>query len=537
MKLGLFILLILTSLSIQSQSYEDRIENILIYAEIEGKNQIKSTFDSLNLALQLALKNEDDLIASFVLSSLQRHVLQHYSNYEKALEYANSIKEIAEANPESPILKARYHSSLGLLYYYEFTDKDRAFIEFEKALQILLDNHITPDYHFLNNYAIAYMQYGKQQKAIELLKKAADNYAKYEGFFKNPIYPFTNYSNLGVSYIYENADSAEHYLRLGLKYAEENLSYDQVFSGNVFLGVFLQEQMRLDEAIYYLQKAKDKKFTNSSISHQLLLYEALSDAYYLKKDFQRAFEYAKAVSAYKDSIRLKGIEEKVLAHEYQMELKALQNRQVLHLAKEEIKQAALKRNIAVLSSIFLICITMILFYLYRLTKEKELNRIKAENEALEKEKIRHQSELVLLKKEEQLISANVELSVMEKELSSLKEKLTNHLNKSHDPAFNDLREFLNQIKYSTKKSDKLKKMDSVLSINSNRFYKGIKEKHPNLSEDEIRLATLIRLNLGTEELLLIYNISKSSLNTKRYRIRKKIGLDGKQSLEEYIMNI
>jgi DNA-binding CsgD family transcriptional regulator len=381
------------------------------------------------------------------------------------------------------------------------------------------------------------MEYGKQEKAIHLLKEAAKYYESYTGFFKNPVYPFTNALNLGVAYIYQNRDSAVFYFKSALDIAKNNLKDPQQFSANVFLGVFLQEHGQVDEAIIYLEQANRSVNKNSIVTQKIVLFESFSELYISEGDFEKAYEYLKLVSKYKDTLRLKGIEEKVIAYEYRMELDALRSNQELKLADEKLKSVSFTKRVTLIVAILTIFILVILFLLFRINKQKELNRIKAENEALEKERIKQQAELDLMKKEEQLISANFELSVRENELTNLKDRLNAHLDKSHDPQFDDLRKFLNQIKYSEKKNEQLKNIDSVLSMSSNKFHVKLKELHPNLTESELRLLTLIRLNLSNDELLLIYNISKSSLNTKRYRVRKKIGIPSTTSLEEYIMEL
>jgi DNA-binding CsgD family transcriptional regulator len=177
------------------------------------------------------------------------------------------------------------------------------------------------------------------------------------------------------------------------------------------------------------------------------------------------------------------------------------------------------------------------FVFYRLNKVKELNRIKAENEFLEKEHIRQQAEIDLLRKEEELIHANVELNVQKNELTGLKNRLQAHLDKSYDPEFDDLKHFLKQAQKTEKKTEQLKYLDHVLSYSNSAFYVRLKELHPNLTEDEMRLATLIRLNLSSEELIQVFNISMSSLMTKRYRLRKKLELHKEAGLEEYIMSL
>lgn len=534
-----FILILLFGINSNAQSeYKDRIHSILTFVELEGEVKIKATIDSLELALSIATEKEDLELEVVILSSLQRQMIFLFSDYENAAEYSERLYELAKNNTHTPLLLAIYHNSLGMLYYHEMVDKHKAFNEFEKALTVLKDNSLQLDYHFLNNYAIAFMQDGKQDQAIELLHKARSCFEIYPGFFKNPLYPYTNALNLGVSYIYDHQpDSAEYYFKEALFFATQNLNKSKIFSANVYLGVFYQENGRYDDAISYLETADSLVTYGNSYAQKIILYEAFSELYFEQNDFKLAFEYSVKVNNYKDSLRVKRIDDKVIAFEYKLELEAFKAKKTIELADEKLSQTAFVKKITIIVAVLIISLLLILFFLFRVVKQKEINEIRAKNEYLEKVRIKQQAELDLTKKEEQLISANVELSIRGSELNSLKQNLKIHLDKSHDPQFDDLRKFLNQIKYSEKKNNQLKNIDAVVSVNSSKFYAKLKSLHPDLTENEMRLLTLIRLNLSSDELLLIYNISKSSLNTKRYRIRKKIGLTPKDSLEEFIMSI
>jgi DNA-binding CsgD family transcriptional regulator len=126
---------------------------------------------------------------------------------------------------------------------------------------------------------------------------------------------------------------------------------------------------------------------------------------------------------------------------------------------------------------------------------------------------------------------------MGRELNQFKTKLQDYLNKSHDPQFDGLHLFLKQVGASERKVDKLKLLDEVISFSNNQFYQRLKLTKSKLTEDEIKLLTFIRLNLSQEDLLDYFGIAKSSLNTKRYRIRKKLKLNAEESLEEYLMKL
>lgn len=69
------------------------------------------------------------------------------------------------------------------------------------------------------------------------------------------------------------------------------------------------------------------------------------------------------------------------------------------------------------------------------------------------------------------------------------------------------------------------------------FFDKILAIHPVLTAYELRLSALLRLNLSSKEIGNILNISASSVNTGRYRMRKKLGLTETDDLVRYLMTI
>lgn len=66
------------------------------------------------------------------------------------------------------------------------------------------------------------------------------------------------------------------------------------------------------------------------------------------------------------------------------------------------------------------------------------------------------------------------------------------------------------------------------------FYFRLTSRFPNLSKNEQRLCSLIRLNLSSKEIASILNISTKSVEVNRYRLRKKMHLKRKDNLAELI---
>ena len=69
------------------------------------------------------------------------------------------------------------------------------------------------------------------------------------------------------------------------------------------------------------------------------------------------------------------------------------------------------------------------------------------------------------------------------------------------------------------------------------FFDKILSIHPSLTAYELRLSALLRLNLSSKEIGNILNISASSVNTGRYRMRKKMGLTETDDLVRYLMTV
>lgn len=66
------------------------------------------------------------------------------------------------------------------------------------------------------------------------------------------------------------------------------------------------------------------------------------------------------------------------------------------------------------------------------------------------------------------------------------------------------------------------------SVHSN-YLKQLKDYCPDLSTSELKLAAYLRLNLSTKEIAQLMNISVRGVETSRYRLRKKLGLNKEEA--------
>lgn len=67
------------------------------------------------------------------------------------------------------------------------------------------------------------------------------------------------------------------------------------------------------------------------------------------------------------------------------------------------------------------------------------------------------------------------------------------------------------------------------------FIMRLKERYPDLTPQEIKFAAYIRMNLNTKEIANLLGISVRGVEIGRYRVRKKLGLERKENLGDFLL--
>ncbi len=69
------------------------------------------------------------------------------------------------------------------------------------------------------------------------------------------------------------------------------------------------------------------------------------------------------------------------------------------------------------------------------------------------------------------------------------------------------------------------------------FLKKVKELHPTLTPNDLKLCVYLRLNMSSKQIAPLLNISPQSVEIKRFRLRKKIGIAHNENLTDYFLKI
>jgi CheY-like chemotaxis protein/DNA-binding CsgD family transcriptional regulator len=68
----------------------------------------------------------------------------------------------------------------------------------------------------------------------------------------------------------------------------------------------------------------------------------------------------------------------------------------------------------------------------------------------------------------------------------------------------------------------------------NNFISKLQEAHPNLTQGDLKLASLIQINLSNKEISTNLSIETGSVEKKKSRLRKKLTLDANAKIEDYL---
>ncbi|MCF8347512.1 MAG: hypothetical protein K9G61_01745 [Bacteroidales bacterium] len=67
------------------------------------------------------------------------------------------------------------------------------------------------------------------------------------------------------------------------------------------------------------------------------------------------------------------------------------------------------------------------------------------------------------------------------------------------------------------------------------FFKRLKQTHLELTQSDLKLCAYLKLNLSSKEIAPLLNITNRGVEIRRYRLRKRLGLNASENLVEFIM--
>lgn len=375
------------------------------------------------------------------------------------------------------------------------------------------------------NLGVAYQEKGRYdeaekyyQKSLALSKKLGNQYQLARVFLN-----LSNTKQKAGVY-----SSSQQFLDSSRMVCEKNGFLIGLLFCDINQGELLMLQGEYARGLTYLKKA-DLRMTEYDIPEvKSELMRLLSLAYEHTGDLSRALIYHKDYIDLRDSVS--GVETNrqilELQSRYESERSAREMEQLLQKAE---KQASLKRSYAMgllLVTTILLLISSWFYYYFRSSREKKLRAAK-ENETLHLRMELKDQELVskamlLAKLNEMLWQVSAEIRKLSPELSEVQSE--------------NMRQLINDLEHSLSNKAWQEFEVRFEKVHQN-FYEKLHAQFPELTPTEIKICSLLKLNLNTKDIALLTNRSVGTIDNARSSIRKKMGLDNEANLTTILLSL
>jgi len=521
--------------------------------------------------------NSDRKYCESLLDSARKKYSE--KNYIKAMESLTEARKIAEENNWTD-LKIDALNGMGAVYTSLF-DYDKAMEYYLESYKIATKKSDTKrELLIINNIGKIYFDNQEYSKVKEYLEKA------YEiAFLLKDSFCIRQVASNLASVLHKTEDFilAEKYLNIGLKMlnndtaTREYLTFQIIKTDNLYLqkkyseaekiglsiwervqkidhafkhsfviclSKIYQEKGNIEKALYYAYEALQG---SPDIVDCICIYDQLSDLYQLENAYPLALQYKDSAAMAIDSLRKINNKDYLKSNLIRFELLNSEK----ELAESKAKQKA-ERMLFIVVIIAIFILAMIFIWVLRIQSirnkqrkqitELELQHEKNQNllqqEQLNNEKLRLEQQL-----KEQETFALLEQERLASEIDNKNKQLMARVlfQSNRNDLIKELIVALSNIplqKESTIIEPIVQKLRLQLkdSADANIFlvqleqispslFLLLKEKHPNLSLDEIQLLSYIHLyNIDTKKIASLLNISVNTCQKRKERLAIKMGI-------------
>jgi tetratricopeptide (TPR) repeat protein len=485
--------------------------------------------------------------------SNQGIILYEKGNYAGALEYflqALKLNQTIKKNNSNAL--SNIYLNIGLINTQQRNHKE-ALAYYQKSYDVCVKNNdISGTAHAYSNIGVAYNNLGENSKSLEFHIKSKKQFERL-GDKHGVAFAL---SNIGVSYLQKEsyADALDFYLQ-SLKIRREigDVHGIAIVCINISQVYLLLHQY--PTSISYANIALEKAEETGSVKYKRDANFQLATIYEEKKDFITAYSFFKEYNTLNDSLFNSKKNEEInrIKYEYQTE----ERKKELELQTEKIKSLMQEKKFEGTINYFLLAAVVLIIVGGFLFLKWQRNKLKSEKQLVEKNLQINRTLQELT--ETELQNSRLESHLLNDELDFKNKELTDFA--IHIVEKNEFLENLKQRLKKAKDNSKIEKEGELIhsismeiknnlnidrerkefemhieEANSN-FYKKLKEGFPSLSENEIRLSALLRLNLSSKDIATILNINPKSVDMNRYRLRKRFNLGPESNLSAFLTGL
>ena len=295
----------------------------------------------------------------------------------------------------------------------------------------------------------------------------------------------------------------------------------------------------LQKAYEYAHNIGAKELICDNYEYSSWVYAAIGD---YKQAYTRLSQMYALSKELQSSNKLRNIEQEIFYKRYQDQKYATE------MQEQTYKIELLKRNLWFLGSVLVLglAFSIFLYKWYKRRKGLQLIEARYQLELSQRELSElklHQQELELQNIQNALDSSQQEVTsfaVFLRSRNELLDKIREMIKEGYKMDNQALIPHLKKVNAYISQYQSGDKTNNALLLNiedkSKEFIERLTKEHPNLTQGEKYLATMLRVNLSTKEISMISGNSPKTINMNRYRLRKALNLPTEKDLVEYLQN-
>ncbi|MBC3846779.1 tetratricopeptide repeat protein [Winogradskyella echinorum] len=352
-----------------------------------------------------------------------------------------------------------------------------------------------------------------------------------------PFYKEKNYNNDlagaydNIGWIYAQQDSldiAEDYYNQALTISKQYGETSLIGLNLRHLGELYNQKGEYRKALNYMKEAikiAEETGTRKKKIGDLL---EISKAYAGLNRFKKAYEYHTDYHKLHDEIlgeenieRMNELEVKYQSEKKEKELIIKENE--IKLLEERKQRAENQKLFLIISLIGLLALAFAIVYALR----QKMKRNKVEREKLDNS---------LQFKEKELTTHALHLAHKNEILLDLKSQLK-ELKSNNNPNSRSYQKVINTINLDINNDSNWDQFRNYFEEVHKDFNSNVMRTYPDVSNNDLRLMSLLKMNLSSKEIANILNISIEGVKKARYRLRKKLNLNTEESLQELVIEL
>ena len=252
-------------------------------------------------------------------------------------------------------------------------------------------------------------------------------------------------------------------------------------------------------------------------------------------DYDKAYQNLLSYTNIKDSSKIQSTGYELIAKEIELESEKeralLEQRHQHELALQSVESRRFQSVLFLTIGILIILLFAAIVLWRNVRQKRHIDRMQLEITRLNNEKLNTEME----QKSKELTSFSLRLAQNTQILENVDEILTNVSDSAKADIEEDLRKLKNQIKTSKRREKDWLEFQKQFEGIHTSFIQNLKQKYPDLTAKEIRLCTLLKLNLPSKDIASVLGVSMNTLKSSRYRIHKKIDLQKGENLADFIL--